>query len=312
MPERLRMSVGALGLDGQRWLDELPAVLASLEADWGIAVGAGLGRGNAAYLAEAVTADGHSAVVKVALPPGISGFAPFAGELAALLAGDGDPYVEVLNHDEDRRAVLLERLGRPLAEFGWSTSAQLTAIAETVSRGWHKVEVGRLETGDTKARLLGRSVAEEWEQLGRPCSERAIERAVAYATERALRFDITEAVLVHGDAHPNNVLEAGRRGDGAIAFKLTDPEGLLSEPAHDLGVVLRGWNDDLLAGDTVRLAHDLCAQVAAATGVDGRAIWQWSFIERVSSGLFLLQLGHNQEAREFLQAADRLAERHDS
>ena len=44
------------------------------------------------------------------------------------------------------------------------------------------------------------------------------------------------------------------------------------------------------------------------TGVDPESIWQWSYIERVSSGLFLLRLGHQAEARPFLQAADRLAD----
>jgi streptomycin 6-kinase len=48
--------------------------------------------------------------------------------------------------------------------------------------------------------------------------------------------------------------------------------------------------------------------VAELTGVDTRAIWQWAFAERVSTGLFLLRLGHNQEARTYLAVADRLAE----
>jgi streptomycin 6-kinase len=41
--------------------------------------------------------------------------------------------------------------------------------------------------------------------------------------------------------------------------------------------------------------------------MDGAAIWQWAFIERVSTGLFLLRLGHRQEARQYLAAADRLS-----
>src|SRR5258708_298019 len=107
--EWLAVSVRTFGPDGKRWLDELPAVLVGLEADWGIGVGAGLRLGTAGSLAEAFTADGQPAVVKVALPPGISGFGAFARELDALLAGDGDPYVEVLDYDEHRRALLLPR-----------------------------------------------------------------------------------------------------------------------------------------------------------------------------------------------------------
>jgi streptomycin 6-kinase len=113
-------------------------------------------------------------------------------------------------------------------------------------------------------------------------------------------------VLVHGDAHPSNVLEVPDGIDHSAhpAFRLTDPEGLASEPAHDLGVVLRGWNEDLLAAHAAAVAFQRCEAVNRRTGVDPESIWQWSYIERVSSGLFLRRLGH----RPFLEAVDRLGD----
>jgi streptomycin 6-kinase len=95
--------------------------------------------------------------------------------------------------------------------------------------------------------------------------------------------------------------------DGRTSFRLIDPEGLLSEPAHDLGVALRDGNEELLAGDTAGTAAGRCRQAALLTGVNGEAIWQWAFIERVSTGLFLSHLGHRQEARPYLAVADRLS-----
>ena len=44
--------------------------------------------------------------------------------------------------------------------------------------------------------------------------------------------------------------------------------------------------------------------------MSGEAIWQWAFIERVSSGLFLFRLGHHQEARSYLAVADQLSGEH--
>jgi hypothetical protein len=38
-----------------------------------------------------------------------------------------------------------------------------------------------------------------------------------------------------------------------------------------------------------------------------KAIWQWGFVERVSTGLYSMQLGHD-GAGEFLEVADRWAE----
>ena len=88
-------------------------------------------------------------------------------------------------------------------------------------------------------------------------------------------------MLIHGDGHAGNVLlKPGP--DGGTSFRLIDPEGLISEPAHDLGVALRDGNEELLAGDTAA-AVERCRSVARLTGVDGAAIWQWAFIERVST-----------------------------
>lgn len=266
--------------------------------------------GNTAYVAEAVTAGGQRAVLKIALPPGIDGFAPFEQELQALQDAGGDPYARLICHDEERRSMLLERLGRPLASLGWPAGRQIAAITATVARGWRPARPGRLPAGAAKARWLAGSIAEAWQDLGEPCTERAARRAIDYAAERASRADPRHAVLVHGDAHPGNVLEVpGGTDHGARpAFRLIDPEGLASEPAHDLGVVLRGWNEDLLAAHAAAVAFQRCEAVSRRTGVDPQSIWQWSYIERVSSGLFLLRLGHQAEARPFLEAADRLGD----
>jgi streptomycin 6-kinase len=113
--ERLEVSLRALGSTGTSWLAARPGLLASLEADWGITVGGALEGGNAAYVAEAVTSEDRPVVVKVAVPAGVEGFAEFRQELEALRLAAGEPYVELICHDEQRQAVLLERLGRPLA-----------------------------------------------------------------------------------------------------------------------------------------------------------------------------------------------------
>jgi streptomycin 6-kinase len=307
VPERLMTSVTALGPAGSRWLEDLPDILASLAADWSIAYGRPLDGGNAAYVIEAVTANGRPVIAKLALPAGVDGFAPFEQELEALRLAGGDPYAELIRHDVSRRSLLLERLGPPLASLGWPPARQLTTVASTLARGWRPVPAGRLPTGAAKAEWLAGFVARKWVDLGRPCSQAAAEKAVSYAAERAAAFDPERAVLIHGDAHARNLLLKPDPADGRTSFRLIDPEGLLSEPAHDLGVALRDGNEELLAGDTAGTAAGRCRQAALLTGVNGEAIWQWAFIERVSTGLFLSHLGHRQEARPYLAVADRLS-----
>lgn len=48
--------------------------------------------------------------------------------------------------------------------------------------------------------------------------------------------------------------------------------------------------------------------MASLRGIDTKAIWQWAFIERVSTGRFLLRLGHRAQAASRLTVADRLAD----
>ena len=307
VPVRLMTTVRALGPVGKRWMDELPGLLARLESEWSITCGAAFDGGNAAYVAEALGFDGVPAVLKVALPFGVDGFSAFEQELETLLLADGDPYVAVIRHDTKRRSVLLERLGKPLASLGWSTAHQLEALTSTLARGWRPVTTERLSTGAAKADWLAEFVTTAWADLGHPCSVSAVERAAAFAAERAASFDREGAVLVHGDGHAHNLLVAPGSDDRS-RFRLTDPEGLVSEPAHDLGVVLRAWNEELLAADTAKMALDRCKDVASRSGVDAEAIWQWAFIERVSTGLFLLRLGHQAEAAAYLEVADRLAQ----
>src|SRR5262249_61732449 len=92
--------------------------------------------------------------------------------------------------------------------------------------------------------------------------------------------DDRRAVLVHGDVPALNALQAA---DGT--FKLVDPDGLRAEPACDLGTIVR-CNPD--SGDDLRAR---AARLAARTGVDVTAIWEWGTIHRVGSGLYSFSIG---------------------
>ena len=104
------------------------------------------------------------------------------------------------------------------------------------------------------------------------------------------------AVLVHGDIHDLNALQAA---DGT--FKLVDPGGLRAERACDLGTIIR-CNPD--AGDDL---HARAKRLAARTGVDATAIWEWGTIHRVIGGLYSRQIGFQPFGDLLLAEADRLA-----
>ena len=143
-----------------------------------------------------------------------------------------------------------------------------------------------------------------WDELDGPCPVRVVERALLFAEHRIAVFDPERAVLLHGDAHAWNTLE-----DIAVPgrFKFVDPDGLVGDREYDLAIPMREFNDDLLAGDALRLGLERCHLLADLTGTDADAIWQWGFVERVSTGLLLCKEGHDKLARDFLQVAETWA-----
>ena len=158
-----------------------------------------------------------------------------------------------------------------------------------------------LPSGADKAMCLAATIVTTWERVGRPCPREVIDRAVGYCDERAAAFDRRRAVLVHGDAHGWNTVDAG----GGVC-KLVDPEGVWSARAHDLGVPMGEYNEPLLVGDTSRLVRERAARLASWCAVDPEAVWQWGFIERVSTGLLNLRdFDRDAAASPFLEVAAR-------
>lgn len=282
IPEPVRLRAIAAGEPGLTWLAALPVLAAGLAERWNLTLGATLTGGTEALVLEAWLADGQAAVLKLA-PPGAD---PAAGERRTLLAADGRGYARVHRHDDAAGALLLERLGRQLAQTNWPLPEQLAVLCATLLEAWAAPPPPGLMNGAEKASSLAESISVTWRELGRPCSGAVVETALAFAEQRRLAFDPAKAVLAHGDAHAWNALQAQDGG-----FKFVDPDGLFIEPAYDLGIPMREWSGELLAGDPRELGRQRIAMLAERTGLAPEPIWQWGFIERVSTGLLCVKLG---------------------
>ena len=55
-----------------------------------------------------------------------------------------------------------------------------------------------------------------------------------------------------------------------------------------------------------QLLRTYCALLAENTGIDEAAIWEWGFVERVSSGLYCMRSGLDALGRQLLETAERL------
>jgi len=308
VPEFVRQRVLHLGQRGERWLVELPDIIAQLERAWSITVGQALAGGTGSYAAPARTAEGGEAILKIAIPE-----VGFADELRVLESAQGHGYVHLLAADREREAMLLEALGPPMASLALPPEQQITLLCQMLRQAWQAPRPAGLVVtpNDEKAGQLGRMVSRVWKELSHPCSERVVSQALLYAERRAAVFDLERCVVVHGDPHPWNALQSSAPRVGAEAgFVFVDPVGFLADPAYDLGVVLRDWGAQLLAtgtaGAAAALARRYGALLSSETGVEETAIWEWGFLERVSSGLYCLELGIEELGRPFLQTAEML------
>lgn len=291
------------------WLDELADRVAELAARWDLTVGRPFADGTEAWVAPVEREAGGAAVLKVCVPrPGDAARL----EAAVLRLAGGQGCAELLDWDEEREALLVERLGPSLHDLGRPADERHRILAAVAAELWQPAAAlptedrALLVDGRTKAGWLIEQIVVGWEELGRPCSRAAVDHAVVCAERRAAAHDDARAWLVHGDVHEWNTLQAPGTPAG---WKLIDPDGLVAEREYDLGVILREdpveLAADLADGDPRRRARRL----ARWTGADENAAWEWGVVERVSTGLLATRIGLQPVDRDMLALADRLAER---
>lgn len=307
VPALVRQRVEHLGAVGSEWLQTLPRLVAELEESWSIHIGHAVSGGSAAFVAPVVTSRGELATLKIALPG--SGFDE---QVTVLEDARGRGYARLFAQDVTRQAMLLERLGPQMDHVGRTPEDQIRALCETLQQAWQLQP--REPATEEDARWKSQSLQEMVERLAgtleHSCSDRVLDQAVKFAKRRTSAARADRCVVVHGDPHPANALRVLAPRPGAESgYVFVDPDGFCADPAYDLGVVLRDWCQVLLAGDGYVEARRLCALLASETGVDEEAIWEWGFLERVSTGLYVLEFGAEEMSEPFLATAELLVDR---
>ena len=289
-----RARLASLGERGEAWAESLPGRLAELARDWGLELGRSLPGGSNSYVVRAGTAGGTAAVLKVVLDGD-----ELEGQIRVLEAADGRGYARLLRADIARQAILLEALGDPLQSSGRTAPDQLAVLADTLALAWQPSPVERVADADDKAVGLATLITEHWDRLDRPCPVAVRDQALRYA---ALLADAPpeSLVIVHGDPHPGNALAVPRRRAGAeTGFCFVDPDGFVADRAYDLGVTMRDFSAGVLR-EGRPLVESYAQLLAERTGVDATRIWRWAFLERVSTGLYVLGFGSEAIGRPFL------------
>ena len=301
VPDIVRRRALSEGPAGQQWLSSLEEVLSGLEQDWELAIGPALPGGTAAFVAEATDQAGEIFIVKLPTPGSDIG----RQEAAILTAAGGKGYARLVRHDATRRAMLLERLGPRLDQLEMPLIDQLDILCVTLLKAWMRAPAGGpYVTGLDKANSLAMAMIRMNHELGQPCSQPVLDTALMYCRDRAAAWRPENAVLAHGDPHAANILAVP--GTDPLQFRFIDPDGLAIEPAYDLGVLLRAWHEGLTGPHAHDIARGHARHLTTRTQVPSEPIWQWGYIERVSTGLHLMELGEVEQGRQYLTVAEAL------
>jgi streptomycin 6-kinase len=155
-------------------------------------------------------------------------------------------------------------------------------------------------------------VTETDARLPGACRTDVRDLALTYAERRAADSS-APAVVVHGDPHPANALKVRRpRAGSESGWCFVDPDGFVCDPAYDLGVLLRGWTQRLLAvppEEARLLLRRWSLRVVERSGLGLEAAdgaWEWAFLERVSTGLHVTGFGAHEIGATFLDSAAHL------
>lgn len=256
------------GEKGRQWIESLPALATELLDRWSCSASGSMTHGFIGVVIPAVRADGAQVVVKLGFPASYN-----TAEPVALAAWNGNGAVRLLERDDSRFAMLLERL-RPLAR---PEPTPFTAVGLLARRLAIAAPPGVPSLAD-KALGWAADVPVHAARLGSPLPRRVIDAAVANARDLALD---QLAVLVHGDLHFGNIM---RDDEGLRAI---DPIGLAGDPAYELLPSLRGdWQAVTAEVDLRRAVDRRIAEFAEAVEVDRDRVRRWTQSRAAESALW--------------------------
>ncbi|MFB7875564.1 aminoglycoside phosphotransferase family protein [Nocardia sp. NPDC056064] len=270
------------GAEGQRWIEELPGVVAVLKPRWGLREFSAPFRGGThAYVAVVLRNDRRLAVLKVPMVDEEN-----VAEATALHAYDGDGAVRLLEYDPGSGAMLLEladpgtalltQPGFPSLE-GRPENAEKVALACSLYRRLRRPlpavppKFPPLPPATDLIAALRLRLADPDPALAPLLSDRLREQ-VAYRCAELATFD-GPPLIVNRDTHLGNIVAAKRE-----PWLLIDPKPCLGEAAFDAGFLLM---IQVQSRPTREHADTVVTATAAALAVDPARARGWALLRTV-------------------------------
>ena len=254
------------------WFQRLPSLLEECAERWQLKLLPPFENLSFHYVAPAERADGTSVILKTC-----SLTDEFVHGLAALRLFDGRGIARLLEYDEEREVMLLERLqpGTMLESLVPEQDEQATSILAGVMRQlWRPTPaehtfptVEQLGQGLTqlRARYAGGSG---------PFPAHLVDEAMdLFAT---LSASAPQTMLLHGDLQHHNIL---RSGDGWLAI---DPKGVVGDPGYEVGASFYNPMPRILeVHDLEQMLARRVAQLSEELGMERARIRGWGLAQCV-------------------------------
>lgn len=273
LPEKfVRNTLDLCGEWGKQWLNDLPEVIREIEKSWSLKTEKAFENMSYNYVAPCICADGSKAVIKIALP--LNNLEIF-NEAKFLRLSNGNGSVKLLRSDENRRAILLEKLtpGANLKEICRKDEAEAIEIAIPVMRKLLKeppVNYNFLRLEDWYNNFF-----EKADETNFPSE--VLNKARKYFIE--LSSASKQKFLIHGDFHHENVLSATRE-----AFLAIDPKGIIGDIGYEIAVFLNNhlWWLACEANLKEKL-NDALRHFSEAFEIETLDLRKWAFAQIVLS-----------------------------
>lgn len=245
------------GLTHGVWLERVPDLVTECVEQWGLRLGEPYEAGVAGHVMRADLPDGTPAVLKLIYPHHEA-----EHEAEALTFWNGDGAVRLLEYDEDRWSMLIERCEPGTRVADLDADAALDVIIGLLPRLWKKAGEP-FQPLAAEAALWVDYLPGEWERAGRPYERPLLDAAIDALGE--LSASQGEQVLVHQDLHGDNVLAAQRE-----PWLTIDPKPLVGEREFAVAPIVRSSE----LGDTKRDVLRRLDRLTNELGLDReRARW---------------------------------------
>ena len=264
--------------DGYAFLKALPASIAAASARWGLTEVRPAPTLSYNFVAFATRA-GEQVVLKMGVPDG-----GMESELAALRLFNGQGACRLIDYDEEKSWMLLERLRPGVMLSTLEDDEEATNIAADVMRRiWRPLDSGSL-ISHTPHHFI--ELSEWFDGLQRlramfnggtgPFPETLVERV-----ERSVANFLAEnhqPVLMHGDFHHFNILSSER------GWLIIDPKGVIGPAGYEVGpFLINPWGELLSGIDYRQMTKRRIAILHERLGFERERIREWGLAHAVLS-----------------------------